>query len=286
MNLDASDMLLPQQMPSPQSTPAHDDGFLGLLRRILGVKDALALTRDIASEKLMPETSARRMGVLPHYERTKEMLNNPSVDSLMAVSGGAKPGVFWPATMWAGRAIDAGQKAGIKPTTVAQYMTRASETGFYNPVNHRVSFPAGLPSDQERNAAMAVAALKYAVERDDNREARQSDEIRRLHQQRLANTTASPDVPDDWTQQVVAAQAAIKNGRSGYTNAAKSYESDWKTAYNFLTESSRNPHVTMNDLSRLGGRAPDAPRIARQLLADPLFANHPLNKAHKPPSGS
>lgn len=246
--------------------PAKPNPVWSRLRELLSPRDAAALARDIAQETIATESAAKRLGAEPHYERTREMLRNPSVDSVMALSGGAKPGVFYPATTWAGRGIETAQRAGIPARKAAELLTQMSETGMYNPVTKRVAFPAGLPANEERQAAIRVAAQKYAAEKERDVEQRRRDEIGRIYE---ATPVARRRNNPAFTEALLVARQALKD-------PAEAYEQPFGVAYNFLTESARNPSVTMQDVQRLGKLSPDAPRIVREMLQDPLFAKHPL----------
>lgn len=247
--------------------------LLKRLREILGFREGAALARDVAGEMVRPRETAERLGALPHYERTEEVLRNPSVDSLMALSGGAKPGVFVPATRWAGRVVDVSQAAGASrrgygPQKVAQMLTEVSQTGMYNPLTKRVSFPASLPQEREREAAIKVAATKYGIEREGSVPQARLREIRRA---------LGPVGPAGAAyRRTPAAASEVATARKAFQQGTEKYPEAFGVAYNFLTESARNPQITERDIARLATESPDAPRIARLLLTEDLFSKHPL----------
>jgi hypothetical protein len=280
-----------------------EPSLLEQLRRVLSAKDVFRIGREVASETVSPGRAATRLGVEPAFRRTEEMLQHPSVDSLMALSGGAKPGVFYPQTAYAGEVLSAVQRAAnaqkyqdwrgnpdenLRRAMVRQQVGEAARLlseatkGFYNPLTNRVSFPASIPSGSERSAAIPVAASKFAQQIEGgpenifaNRQQRVSDETRKLRESGMLGRSWSQE---QYEQSPLAGARAAYGLSKSPAAATQSYFDAFQTAYNFLTESARNPRASERDLVALDRVFPDATRIARVMLQQPLFARHPLAK--------
>lgn len=271
------------------------------LRKVLSIRDAVRIGREVASEVASPGRAATRLGVEPAFRRTEEMLQHPSVDSLMALSGGAKPGVFYPQTAYAGEALSAIQRAAnaqeyrdwrgnpdenLRRAMVQKQVGEAarllSETtkGFYNPLTNRVSFPASVPSGSERSAAIPVAASKFAQQIEggpgnivESRRKRIEDETRKLRESGALGRRLSQE---QYERSPLAGARAAYGLSQSPAAGTQSYIDAFQTAYNFLTESAGNPRVSERDLVALDRVSPDATRIARVMLQQSLFARHPL----------
>jgi len=254
--------------------PPKRPGILSELRKLLSPSMMAQVGREVAAETVAPRRAAERLGVRPAYERTEAMLEQPSVDSLMALSGGARPGVFYPQTKYAGEVLTAAQKGGATPRQLKQVadMMAQSTQGFYNPVTKRVSFPASVPMGEERGVAIPVAAAKYREEREGGAAGVQERRIDAIR----AATSGRPMSQAEYDVSPLASARQAYKVDANPARAASSYVDAFTTAYNFLTESARNPKVSMRDVEALGREVPDATRIAKQLLQEDLFAQHPL----------
>lgn len=243
--------------------------LLDRLRKILKPSQMLRVARDVAGEKVAPKRTAERLGVGEDYRRTEEMLSQPAVDSVMALSGGAKPGVFFPKTSYA-------KEIGTLPPNVrtpTRQVFELAQQGMYNPLTGRVAFPA--ETTDPRGAALAVGSVKYAQEREGGAEGIRAAREREYETRWNAARAQGRQLTDPST---MGAREAFRATSQPPMQVFLEYQKAFRTAYNFLTDTSQDPKVTMKQLEALDVVTPDATRIARRLLADPLFAKHPLRR--------
>lgn len=259
--------------------------MLEQLRKLLSPKDAAKLASLVVREKTMPERTARQLGAGADWERTQQVMQSPAADSALRVLGGKpKAGVYYPSTTIIGDIMQTAAKQ-LSPQQMqwaAKKLTDLTQYGMYNPVTNRVAFPRGLPSGQERKAALFVKSQQLAKEEGERLPERltkaSAETFGQLTRARMASSPDTTSLKTQW-----AAQTAGRRGTPGeqFDRYAQSFE----RAYDFLVNTAQTPAVSWKDAQALGNTLEtfDAPRQVKRLLEDPLFAGHPLRRAGNRP---
>lgn len=252
------------------------------IREILSPRDVARVAGLVAREKVMPERTAENMGVGADFERTQEVLLNPSVDSVMSLVGRPGAGVFWPRTSVVGEAGQKAAESGMRREQLqnaAQILTSMAQNGLYNPIVNRVSFPRDLAPERERQAGIAVGAQAYMDKEGglDGVRAERDEYWRGIRDANIADRRSGHTAELQGRVPLTRA-AQFANRRLGPAQELARYQRSMHAAYQFLIDTARKRNVSERDIDMIATeQTPDAPRLVSVLLQEDMFRSHPLN---------